>query len=122
MPDALLRIEDAAYLQGYELALTFNDGSTRKVDFEPFLRRSNHPAIREYLDIAKFKQFSLTNGDVQWGDFDLCFPIIDLYNNDLIHSSKSKKKDKRSGGIKNGTGKSTKRRAFKTKAAKVRGA
>lgn len=122
-PDVVLRVEDAAYLQGYELVLTFNDGSIHRVDFEPFLSSSDHPAIREYLDIEKFKQFRLTNGDVQWGDFDLCFPIIDLYNNDLLHVNARKKKNaKRSGVVKTGAHKSSKRRATKTKGAKASGA
>jgi hypothetical protein len=37
------------------------------------------------LDPVRFSQFELRHGELVWGDYDLCFPIMDLYNNTLLH-------------------------------------
>ncbi|RME01874.1 MAG: DUF2442 domain-containing protein [Calditrichaeota bacterium] len=75
----VIAINKAEYLSGYKLKLYFNDGTTRIVDFEPFLRKSKHPEIQKYLDLEKFKQFKIKYGDLLWNDYELCFPIADLY-------------------------------------------
>jgi hypothetical protein len=62
-----------------KLRLKFSDGTERVVDFRPFLENSLNPLIREYLDPGRFAQFTVKNGDLLWGDYDLCFPIADLY-------------------------------------------
>jgi hypothetical protein len=59
--------------------LRFSDGRIVTVDFEPFLRRSRHPDVRKYLDPESFQSYRLEHGDLMWGDFELCFPIADLY-------------------------------------------
>lgn len=69
----------------YRLRLTFDDGMEQTVDFKPFLTRTCHPDIRAYLDPAMFAAFHIKYGDLVWGDYDLCFPIIDLYRNQLEH-------------------------------------
>ena len=50
------------------------------MDFGPFLRASAHPAVHRYLQPRRFKQFAVTDGLLQWNDFDLVFPIADLYS------------------------------------------
>lgn len=78
----------AAEIAGdYRLRLTFDDGVEQLVDFKPFLTHACHPDIRVYLDPAKFPTFRIEYGDLVWGDYDLCFPIIDLYQNQLEHKS-----------------------------------
>lgn len=81
--DAIIEIKQVEYLSGFCLRLWFNDGKEQIVDFEPFFRRSRHPEIRKYLDLTKFKQFSIYYGDLVWDDYDLCFPIADLYEGKL---------------------------------------
>jgi len=45
-----------------------------------WLRNSSlNPLIRAYLDLDKFKNFSIEYGNLFWNDYDLCFPIADLY-------------------------------------------
>jgi hypothetical protein len=73
----------AEYAGGYRLRLTFSDDTTRTVDFEPFLRKSHNPMIRKYLDPEEFAAFSVQYGDLVWHDYDLCFPIADLYEGRL---------------------------------------
>lgn len=65
----------------YILRLAFNDGTTQQVDFEPFLTASHNPLIRKYLEPSQFACFDVVEGDLLWNDYDLCFPIADLYEN-----------------------------------------
>ena len=67
----------------YKLKLQFNDGTIQEVDFSSFLRQSLHPEIRAFLDAKKFADFKLEHGDLMWGDYALCFPIMDLYTNQI---------------------------------------
>ena len=69
----------------YRLHLTFDDGKEHVVDFKPFLTRAHHPDIRSYLDPIKFSTFYIEYGELVWGDYELCFPVIDLYLNQLEH-------------------------------------
>jgi len=77
-------IIQAKHLEGYCLELEFGDGKRQKIDFEPFLRKSLHPEIQSYLAMEKFKQFRLEHGDLVWGDYELCFPVMDLYENQIL--------------------------------------
>lgn len=51
------------------------------VDFQPFLSQSLNPLIRKYLAPEEFAKFEIDEGDLEWNDYDLCFPIADLYGN-----------------------------------------
>jgi hypothetical protein len=86
---SVLTIEKVDYLTGYQLRLEFNDGKVQVINFEQFIKSSCHPQINKYQDLALFKQYRLTEGDLEWGDFDLCFPIADLYDNCHIEPQES---------------------------------
>lgn len=75
-----LEVKKAEYISDYRIKLIFNDGKEQVVDFESFLRRSKHPEIRKYLNLDMFRQYYLEHGDLIWNDYDLCFPIADLYS------------------------------------------
>lgn len=75
-----LRIDSAKYLRDYAIRIQFNDGTEKLVDFKPFLSKSLHPSIKKYLDENKFSNFSLTDGNLNWNDYELIFPISELYN------------------------------------------
>lgn len=76
----IVNVEPAGDLR---LRLTFDDGVVQTIDFRPFLSRSRHPSVRAYLEPQRFATYRLEFGDLVWGDFELCFPIIDLYRNAL---------------------------------------
>jgi hypothetical protein len=78
---AVIDIVRAEQVSDYKLKLHFSDGMEQVVDFEPFLRGSRNPMIREYLDRKKFANFRLEYGEVIWEDYGLCFPVADLYEN-----------------------------------------
>jgi hypothetical protein len=77
----VIEISRAQHEAGYKLKIHFNDGATRTIDFEPFLKSSRNPMIRAFLGRRRFAAFSIQDGDLMWGDYELCFPIADLYEN-----------------------------------------
>ena len=77
----ILSIQSAEYINEYKIKLLFSDNSQQTIDFSDFIFNSRNPMICKYIDIEKFKQFNIQYGDLVWNDYELCFPIIDLYNN-----------------------------------------
>ena len=78
----IVNIEHVEHVGGrgsYVLRLHFSDGTSREVDFKTFLDTSKNPLIRAYLDPELFATYALKYGDLVWGDYELCFPIADLY-------------------------------------------
>jgi hypothetical protein len=78
-----LSIREAEYRSGYKLRLVFNDGTTRLMDFEPFLRRAQNPDLSRYRQLRRFKSFHLHYGNLMWGDYEMIFPIMDLYRGEI---------------------------------------
>ncbi len=74
-----IKIVKAKYLMRYKILFLFSDQTEQEVDFRHFLKRSTHPEIRKYLDIDLFKAFKVINGDIDWNNFDMCFPVSDLH-------------------------------------------
>ncbi len=84
--DAIIDITEAEYIKPYKIHLWFSDGAEQLVNFEQFLKRSNHPEIRKYLNKDLFKKFSIAHGRLDWNSYDLCFSIQDLYEGTIIKS------------------------------------
>jgi hypothetical protein len=85
MIPSVINITAAKLTEPYMLCLEFDDGSVQTVDFLPFLSRSIHPAIRAYLEPHRFATFRIEYGELVWGDYDLFFPVFDLYCNRIDH-------------------------------------
>lgn len=79
----VIKINKVEYLDKYKLFLSFSDNIKQTIDFHPFLSNSLNPLIRKYIDISEFKKFKIDEGDLEWNDYDLCFPIADLYENNI---------------------------------------
>jgi len=79
----IVRIKKAKYLSGHKLKLLFNDGTEQIINFGPFLSNSLNPLIRKYLTQEEFMKYNLDDGDLEWNDYDLCFPVADLYENNI---------------------------------------
>ena len=80
---ACLEITQARYLQDYKIEFEFNDETQTMIDFEPFLKKAKNPMLKKYLDLNQFKNFTLRDGDIDWNDYELCFPIADIYEGQL---------------------------------------
>jgi len=79
-----IEITEVQYRTDYQLELVFNDGKKHVIDFGPFLKKSHHPEIQKYLDLARFKQFTFEYGHLHWNEYDLSFSIDDLYQGQIL--------------------------------------
>jgi len=79
----LIEVKTAKYIGDFAIRLTFNDGSSKLVDFKPFLENSLHPSIRTYLQESKFRNYKIIDGNLNWNDYDLIFPLEDLYEGEI---------------------------------------
>jgi hypothetical protein len=77
------KIKSASYIGDFAIRIFFSDGHSKLVDFKPFLESSLHPSIRKYLDEANFKDFKIVDGNLNWNDYDLIFPVDDLYRGNI---------------------------------------
>jgi len=80
-----INIISATLIEEYRIQLVFDDNTAQEIDFKPFLTRSHHPDIRAYLEPVCFAGFRVEYGELVWGDYELCFPVIDLYRNTIEH-------------------------------------
>ncbi len=73
----IIKAEDAG---NFTVSLTFSDNTVQTVDIGDFIRRHPHPQYNKYLDVRKFSQFTIENGNIVWGkNWDLMFPIEQLH-------------------------------------------
>lgn len=78
-----MEITSAKYIGDFAIRIYFNDGANRLVDFKPFLESSLHPSIRKYLNEKLFAKFDIVDGNLNWNDYDLIFPVNDLYKGEI---------------------------------------
>lgn len=81
---AVIEITSANLVDEYTINIVFNDGTNKLVDFEPFLAKALHPSISKYFNKDLFNQFKIQNGNLNWNDYDLIFPIHDLYEGIIV--------------------------------------
>ena len=82
MPKSI-SVKRAEYVSGYRLRLIFDNGFERVMDFAPFLKRATNPMLTQYRRMTKFKRFRLDDGNLMWGDYEMIFPITDLYRGEI---------------------------------------
>lgn len=87
MTQKLINIVRAEQVGDFRLRLTFDDMTDQLIDFQPFLSRSAHPDIRRWLSPEMFAAFRVEHGELVWGDYELCFPTVDLYRNRIDHGA-----------------------------------
>ena len=88
MTNKVIDIVSATPLRDYGIRLVFDDGNCQTFDFKPFLENAQHPDIRAFLQPAKFADYRIAYGELVWGDYDLCFPIMDLSTNQIDKRSR----------------------------------
>ncbi len=84
----IISVVKAEYLSNYSLQITFDDGKEIVVDFAEFILASQNPMISKYSDLELFKSFSIIYGDIVWNDYELCFPVWDIYSGTIFHKNK----------------------------------
>lgn len=75
----VISITKAEYIEDYKILFAFNDETERIVDFSGFLNHAKNPMTKKYLNKPLFRNFSLVHGDIVWNDYEMCFPLWDLY-------------------------------------------
>jgi hypothetical protein len=83
---ATINIVSATQVGEHRLKIEFDDKTVQEIDFGHFLKRARHPDVRAYLQPERFSAFHIEYGELIWGDYDLCFPVIDLYRNTIEHA------------------------------------
>lgn len=83
---SVINVVAAEIVGDLKLCIRFDDGTERIVDFSPFLTASLHPDIRAWAAPERFAQFRIEHGELVWGDYALCFPVMDLYRGRIVHS------------------------------------
>jgi Protein of unknown function (DUF2442) len=89
-----ISVISAVHLESYTLLLEFNDGKKVKVNFEEFLFSRENAETKKYRNKKSFQKFHLEHGELMWGDYEMLFPIADLYNNSILKKSKPIKREK----------------------------
>jgi hypothetical protein len=79
-----VEVVHAERVGAYRIDLEFSDGHRSLVDFEPFLSGSLNVETHQFLDSDKFGTFRIEWGNLVWDDYEMCFPIEDLYASTLI--------------------------------------
>ncbi len=78
-----ISIKNAEYLGEYRIKLLFSDNEIKVIDFNDFLNNARNPMTRKYLNENLFRNYSIQYGDLIWNDYELCFPIWDLYTGNI---------------------------------------
>lgn len=81
MPE--LSVKSAKHVRSYILEIEFSDGHTSTVDFGPFIFSVNHPDYKKYKTEAHFLNFKIVEGNLNWDDYTMIFPVHDLYENKI---------------------------------------
>lgn len=74
-----ISIINADYVGKFKIHFKFSDLSEKTIDFSDFFKNAKNPMTNKYKNEKLFKNYSLQYGDIVWNDYELCFPIWDLY-------------------------------------------
>lgn len=73
-------IADAVYFKDYKIKIFFKDKAVKIVDFKEFLFNEYvHPIYKRYRKFPVFKKFDITDGNLNWNDYEMIFPVEQLY-------------------------------------------
>ncbi len=76
----IITVNKAEYLGDFKLKITFDDQNTREINFAPVLRLYATGDYAKYKKEKYFKEFRIESNNIVWGsDWDLIFPIEELY-------------------------------------------
>ncbi len=75
----VISIMKANYKGDFKIEFVFSDDTIQTIDFRSFLMNSKNPMTKKYQNEELFKNYTIEYGDIQWNDFELCFPVWDLH-------------------------------------------
>jgi len=74
-----LKVLSATYVSDYIINIVFSDGSKKQVNFKLFLENAMNPCAKRYLNKKDFMKFEIIDGNINWNDYDMIFPVWNLY-------------------------------------------
>lgn len=78
-----LLVNSAKHKTGHILEIQFNDNHVSVIDFAPFIFSSGHPDYEPYKSVERFLDFEIIDGNLNWDDYTMIFPVEDLYKERL---------------------------------------
>lgn len=74
-------VSDAVHLGEFKVGIFFTDRTEKIVDFNDFLSKKNlHPSLKKYRKEKLFGNFEIKYGNLIWKDYQMIFPVEELYN------------------------------------------
>lgn len=81
-----LSIINSKPIADHILEIYFSDGHKCLVDFHPFVFSVGHPDYDIYKQRRHFLNYKIVDGNLNWDDYKMIFPVADLYSNRLVKS------------------------------------
>lgn len=80
-----LQVVHIECFENLTVRLCFSDNTERIIDIGSFIAKLPRSQYNKYLEWKNFKKATIENGNVVWGkNWDLIFPIEQLYNGNII--------------------------------------
>jgi hypothetical protein len=79
-----LLVKSARHLKSHIMEIEFSNGETKIVDFAPFIFSAGHPDYERYKSEIGFLTFKIEDGNINWDDYTMIFPVEDLYSGKLV--------------------------------------
>lgn len=77
-------IKNARHVTSHILEVEFSNDESRIIDFASFIFSSGYPDYDLYKTEAGFLTFKTEDGNLNWDDYTMIFPVEDLYSGKLI--------------------------------------
>ncbi len=79
-----ISVKTAKHLKSHILEIEFSDGHRQIVDFAPFIFSAGHPDYDKYKSESGFLSYEILDGNLNWDDYTMIFPVEDLYTNNIL--------------------------------------
>ncbi len=79
-----LSVKPATHIKSHILEIEFSDGYKHIVDFMPFIFSVWHPDYEKYKSEVGFLDYEIIDGNLNWDDYTMIFPVEDLYHNKIV--------------------------------------
>ena len=81
---SVIFVKSAVHVKSHILEIEFSDGAKKMVDFAPFIFSNGHPDYERYKSEKSFLSYEIVDGNLNWDDYTMIFPVEDLYKNQLF--------------------------------------
>ena len=79
-----LSVKSVRHVKSHILEIEFSNGEFKILDFAPFIFSAGHPDYERYKSESGFLKYIVEDGNINWDDYTMIFPVEDLYSGKLI--------------------------------------